>query len=56
MDRWRWAWSAYNFGFGAVLRAQKRIYGNTEYRFVRDYLPAETRGYVDRIERIHGMN
>lgn len=56
MDRWRWAWASYNWGVGNVLRAQKRIYGKTEYRFVRDYLPAESRAYVDRIERIHGMN
>ena len=56
MDRWRWAWASYNWGVGNVLRAQKRIYGSTEYRFIRDHLPAETRGYVDRIERIHGAN
>ena len=54
MDRWRWAWASYNWGFGNVLRAQKRAYGRTEFRFVYTHLPAETRGYVDRIERIHG--
>jgi membrane-bound lytic murein transglycosylase F len=54
IERWRWAWSAYNWGLGSVLRAQKRIGGRTEYRDLESELPAETRGYVARIERIRG--
>ena len=53
MDRWRWSWASYNWGLGNALRAQKRIYGSTRYDHLEKQLPAETRGYVERIERIH---
>jgi soluble lytic murein transglycosylase-like protein len=49
-ERLRWAWGAYNCGFGCMLKAQKRANGTLQWSVVRRHVPAETRIYVDRIE------
>lgn len=51
-DRWRWAWGSYNWGVGNMLRAQRQAGGATNYSALT--VPAETRGYIQRIERVHG--
>ena len=49
IERWRWAWGAYNWGFGNILRAQERAGGSTRWADLR--VPVETAEYVGRIER-----
>lgn len=51
-DRYRWGWSSYNYGLGAVLRAQRRSGGVNRWQCLKPWLPQETIGYVYRIERI----
>lgn len=50
-DRRRWAWSAYNYGVGNVLKAQKRASGTLDWWSLRPYLPQETILYVYKIEK-----
>lgn len=54
-DRRRWAWSAYNWGAGNVLKAQKRADGALDWESVKPFLPTETQNYVVRTERYHGQ-
>lgn len=49
LERWRWAWGAYNWGFGNILKAQQRAGGSL--RFDDLEVPRETSDYVRRIER-----
>lgn len=51
-DRRHWAWSSYNYGVTATLRAQRRSGGVTQWQCVKPWLPDETINYVYRIERI----
>jgi len=53
-NRHKWALSAYNWGMGNVLRAQRNAGGSTEWGDISPYLPNETRTYVQRINRWHG--
>jgi len=53
-ERLRWAWSAYNWGFGNVLKAQDKSGGSVMWADIMPFLPHETRTYVTRIERWHG--
>lgn len=55
---WPKAWAGYNCGEGRVRRIERRVQGrgirDTEGRRVwLSMCPEETRGYVDKIERIH---
>jgi len=50
-DRRRWAWSAYNWGIGNVLKAQNKASGATDWWYIRPYLPQETIVYVYSIEK-----
>lgn len=50
-ERRRWAWSAYNYGVGNVLKAQKQAGGTLDWWSLRPYLPQETILYVYKIEK-----
>ena len=50
-NRRRWAWSAYNYGIGNVLKAQEKAGGTLDWWSLRPYLPQETILYVYKIEK-----
>jgi membrane-bound lytic murein transglycosylase D len=55
---WPKAWAGYNCGEGRVRRVERKVMARGitdtyERRVWLSMLPAETQGYVDRIERVH---
>lgn len=47
----RWAWSAYNYGVGNILKAQEKAGGTLDWWSLRPYLPQETILYIYKIEK-----
>ncbi len=55
MDRLYLSFASYNAGYQRILRAVKRAGRNGAVRRweqIKDYVPSETRGYVERIRRL----
>lgn len=55
---WPKAWAGYNCGEGRVRRIERKVLGRgirdtDERRVWLSMCPAETRSYVDKIERVH---
>lgn len=48
------ALASYNAGYGRILNAFKRAGEKKDWEVVQQYLPSETRAYVDRIRQLMG--